>query len=297
MKLEAGKRYKARNGDITEPLEYVGYSATYPYYARGVGGSKRGWAANGQWLAGDWNPQDYDPIEEYVEVPESVGVKKIKLEIGRRYVTRDGSLVGPLVDSGEGAPKGFPFKDEELVETWRQDGTWSLNPKKEYRLDIVAEYVGSGWVTPPTIMLESGKMYRTRGGVVAGPLEIQPEDPRVESYLADYIFAAELYGETEYWTKEGYNDRHCDGEPVLGPEDLIEEVQVAESVMTPTPDPEPDLYEDLVDWALSEMAETEETGTEFSEGYRFAIMQMLEDVLGLEVMQRTEYGVRGITEG
>jgi len=213
MKLEAGKRYKARNGDITEPLEYVGYSATYPYYARGVGGSKRGWATNGQWLAGDWNPQDYDLIEEYVEVPEYVEVKKIKLEIGRRYVTRDGSIVGPLVDSGEGAPKGFPFKDEELVEAWRQDGTWSLNPKKEYRLDIVAEYAGSGWV------------------------------------------------------------------------------------MTPTPDPETGLYEDLVDWALSEMAETEETGTEFSEGYRFAIMQMLEDVLGLEVMQRTEYGVRGITEG
>ena len=264
MKLEAGKRYKARNGDITEPLEYVEYAETYPYCAKGVGGTKRGWVTNGQWLSGDWDPQDYDLIEEYVEVPESVEVKKIKLEIGRRYVTRDGSIVGPLVDSGEGAPKGFPYKDEELVETWRQDGTWNLNPQKEHRLDIVAEYWGSGSVMTPT----PENLYRT-------------------AMIEDMIVSC-----TEC-NQRGFSKKpDCDG-CIAAVDDRIAAMQ---DTPTPTPDPETGLYEDLVGWALSEMAETEGTGTEFSEGYRFAIGRMLEDVLGLEVMQRTEYGVRGITD-
>lgn len=65
-------------------------------------------------------------VEEY---------RTMKLEVGKRYVQRDGTVTGELVESGS---PHYPFKCQELDRAWEKDGTWlegfvSLQ-------DIVAEY-------------------------------------------------------------------------------------------------------------------------------------------------------------
>jgi hypothetical protein len=60
--------------------------------------------------------------------------KKLKLEVGKRYVRRDGVITGPVVLSF------FPFRDPISGETYGVGGEWSMS-EEEFGRDIVAEYV------------------------------------------------------------------------------------------------------------------------------------------------------------
>jgi hypothetical protein len=69
----------------------------------------------------------------------------IKLEYGKRYVTRDGRVCGPLVATPADSRwhPDFPFFAEELPPgdwCWREDGTWSVLHPHEHGKDLVAEY-------------------------------------------------------------------------------------------------------------------------------------------------------------
>jgi len=265
VELKLGKRYTARNGQVTDPL-HLRKESVWGFGGKLPGDNfTRSWQADGTWGV---NPgADFDLVAE------------------------------------------FPFLDDAAAESWRHDGTWALDDGMEVRQDILKEYVEPESITNPNhpvgLVLEIGSFYRTRGGDIVGPLEFVDVRDR-SACLEDYAFTAELNGRELVWTQEGYYDRFSSKEPCISEEDLMEVIPAkipAEGKFWgtflkngPTPSPEESLEDDLVDWALQEMTETEETGTEFSEGYRFAIKQMLEGVLGLELVQRTEYGVREISE-
>ncbi len=60
----------------------------------------------------------------------------MQLQMGKRYVMRNGDITQPL----EYRPDffhGFPFKDG--IDVWREDGTWAMD-REECQFDVVREY-------------------------------------------------------------------------------------------------------------------------------------------------------------
>ena len=63
----------------------------------------------------------------------------MKLEYGKRYVTRKGLVSGPL-EKNTGFSE-FPFYCSELFRSFREDGTNRVDSGKEDPYDLVAEFV------------------------------------------------------------------------------------------------------------------------------------------------------------
>ncbi len=64
----------------------------------------------------------------------------LTLEVGKRYVRRDGKITGPLTDN-TGDFRDFVFLDPDSGETYQTDGLSGFGDDLEWREDIVAEYV------------------------------------------------------------------------------------------------------------------------------------------------------------
>lgn len=64
----------------------------------------------------------------------------MQIEAGKRYVTRAGAHVGPLVPTPGATRCVFPWYDAAVGMTYRNDGTYD-EPGSDY--DIIAEYVDS----------------------------------------------------------------------------------------------------------------------------------------------------------
>lgn len=61
----------------------------------------------------------------------------IKLEVGRRYVARDGSLWGPLRFAN--GPGTYPFQHgNSLMATWTKDGFFYAHTNEEHPRDLIA---------------------------------------------------------------------------------------------------------------------------------------------------------------
>lgn len=60
----------------------------------------------------------------------------LKLEVGKRYVRRDGDITAPLLPSGDQA---FPFCDPCQMHTYTAEGMWGLIGTSRH--DLIAEYV------------------------------------------------------------------------------------------------------------------------------------------------------------
>jgi len=134
MKLEAGKKYKNRNGEVKGPLEKSEVSfRQYPFFDN-LGDT---WTSGGGYhKPHPWHPKDL--IEEVKDEEQPTKETKMKLEEGKYYVTRDGRKVGP-VESYES------FRNQPPVNIWKSDGLlWSAagisydnrNPEE----DIVSEW-------------------------------------------------------------------------------------------------------------------------------------------------------------
>lgn len=66
----------------------------------------------------------------------------MKLEYGKRYVTRGGDVSGPLEQNRGGyIPTEFPFFCNKLCTSFRPDGTNLATPGEEDYNDLVAEFV------------------------------------------------------------------------------------------------------------------------------------------------------------
>lgn len=68
----------------------------------------------------------------------------IKLEVGKKYVARDGSVHGPLSYNNDGDSR-YAFCDSE--NTWRRDGRYYIGCTNS--LDLVREYVEPGSANDP----------------------------------------------------------------------------------------------------------------------------------------------------
>lgn len=97
---------------------------------------------------------------EFIEFDDRGGEERIRradqykladtplaVEAGKRYRTRDGRIVGPMVASGGRYDAEYPFSVQHdvassLGKAWRADGTFSPTRNTEHAADIVAEFTG-----------------------------------------------------------------------------------------------------------------------------------------------------------
>jgi hypothetical protein len=69
-----------------------------------------------------------------------VAPKPLRLEVGKRYLRRDGVVIGRIVALNVPAEDPFTFEDPERGVTYRSDGRWSISPSDLHPFDIVSEY-------------------------------------------------------------------------------------------------------------------------------------------------------------
>lgn len=119
IKLEVGKYYKDRNGDIIGPLRFSSTREPYPFIHLG-----RSYKEDGSWaMSGDHH---WDLIEE---VP-----KPLKLEVGKYYKNRGGEIIGPIELLHNGSD--YCYVCDTL--SYREDGVWSV-VDTDNLLDLIEE--------------------------------------------------------------------------------------------------------------------------------------------------------------
>jgi hypothetical protein len=101
----------------------------------------------------------------------------IKLEYGKRYVTRNGAVTSPLCHCG-GEHASFKFESVgcEIPDArWRHDGTWSLAPDITSDNDLVSEYVkpsnpkdSIGVTKPPLSCVPCGPLFEIGAAMLDG---------------------------------------------------------------------------------------------------------------------------------
>lgn len=122
----------------------------------------------------------------------------VKLEVGKKYICRNGNVVGPLVPNNSDCPyerERHPFADESFHITWTDIGTywWSLGSSiSESPWDIVSVVEET---TEEKVRLEEGKRYVLRDGRVTGPMHAKEH--------RTYNWWAGVEGFILSWTDDG----------------------------------------------------------------------------------------------
>lgn len=90
IKVQEGKYYRTRGGDVVGPAKHDGGDSYYPWICAGDI-----YTNDGSWVEDEYNPQDLISEVTVIDAPP-------KLEDGKRYCTvkPDGSE-GPVVELGE----------------------------------------------------------------------------------------------------------------------------------------------------------------------------------------------------
>lgn len=137
-KLEAGKRYIRRDGEVSGPLVHTNaphnlfidptHSIDYP--------------VDGRYFSDPSDESRYDLVSEYVEpaaepaAEPAVEPAKLKLEAGKRYMRRDGAVTEPLTCIPSGL---YPFADPFGGARYLPDGRW-IDDGLDHPQDLVSEY-------------------------------------------------------------------------------------------------------------------------------------------------------------
>jgi len=87
----------------------------------------------------------------------------MKLEAGKRYLTRDGQVTGPLIQTPNYL-HSYEGMVGEVSLSWLDNGKW-LDECTEQRLDLVSEYLATGETTND-IVTKSGSHYVAEGNQV-----------------------------------------------------------------------------------------------------------------------------------
>jgi hypothetical protein len=132
MRLEEGKRYRDGNGKVTGPLVYSKWNA---------------WPFRDPENDDTYDEKGYcgfladSPFNLVEEVGGEVDEVKLSLEVGKRYVSREGKVTGPLTKSNYGQ---WPFRDplDGCGATFRPDGTFDTERGYESPFDLVREFTG-----------------------------------------------------------------------------------------------------------------------------------------------------------
>jgi hypothetical protein len=136
----------------------------------------------------------------------AVAEKKLQLAEGRYYLIRGGKssevkVVGPVTRNPQGI-SSYPWMVESESQTYTDSGNVFTYRKSDD--DLVRE------VAKPPLQVEAGAYYKTRGGEVVGPMELDTSgSPGI------YIWGAD----DEWWTEEGRFTQNGDHDY-----DLIERV-------------------------------------------------------------------------
>lgn len=149
-----------------------------------------------KFLAGDSEPEDPTHVNA-----ETTNPTEIKLETGKRYVLRNGSLTPPLKQLGADLTYSFYAYVDGVARSWTPEGIHdrTLEPGTN-PLDVVLEHPGEE-PKPAKIKIEVGKRYVLVNGEITGPMEHYP--PRQWSAMV---------GKTRrYWKPNG--SRSCVASP------------------------------------------------------------------------------------
>ena len=144
IRLKVGGRYLTRDGREAAVTTISLGSTAWPFRGAVVGDETaydRSWTSDGRYCY-DGAPHSLDLVSEYVEPP------KFQIEIGKKYLTRDGRIAevtGP--SDGEYSFEGNP--EGSSREVWRADGSWHWVVGEEHELDLVSEYVGPAAANEP----------------------------------------------------------------------------------------------------------------------------------------------------
>lgn len=139
----------------------------------------------------------------------------MKLEVGKRYVLRNGIVTGPLKHDGQDEIS-FPFYDpnRRKITTdnyWRKDGSFSTSREPDSVFDIVSEYVEPEPKEPPvgeryiTAMQENELRWKwmvpDKPGLWAYGGGYQEESPTFDScYLVKDEDDIQSYSTLKSWT-------------------------------------------------------------------------------------------------
>lgn len=154
MKLEAGKRYVDREGNVRGPLR----SVTSPIRLK-LGyvfeDDDNDWGAHGQFNAKENCSSVLDLIAEHVEKPTFM------IEVGKRYFARNGMASGPVTHNGV----YFQAQLDGANRLFRLDGS---HFGSDSQLDLVSEAQPQN--LPDPVSLEAGKRYVTISGDITSPM-------------------------------------------------------------------------------------------------------------------------------
>jgi len=159
LTLEVGKRYVTRDGQITDPLEpfepLVRSRLAFLAFLDLNRQVKQTWCPDGCYYA-DGAPSKYDLVSLYEEpaTPTPPVNPPLTLEVGKRYVARDGRVTSPLLVDHCDPIYPFTDGDGDGDITWRPDGQWSI--AGDSSRDLIKEYVPNitvSFTLPPELVL------------------------------------------------------------------------------------------------------------------------------------------------
>lgn len=122
MKLEAGKKYRLRSGEVVGPLENRG-GGTYPFCWVSLGGHLLTWTPEGNYDLGEIGSTD-DIVSEVEKEPS------ISLELGKWYQMRNGRIVNDLQLCCD--PE-YPFFSKTHRMTWHNSKSPVLLHRNRWR--------------------------------------------------------------------------------------------------------------------------------------------------------------------
>lgn len=171
--LEVGKYYRTRDNQILGPLEASpSDSKTFPFVC-----NRYSFTQKGKY----WDSPTTCPLDLMEEVPNP-NPKVLQLEIGKRYIRRDGEITGPIGKSS--ASIRYPFWDSLNDYSYTSTGhLWVC--KTETTKDLVEEYVE----TEIPFEIGVGKVYINGYGDASAPIvqvdntEYCFKDPSIRRYF------------------------------------------------------------------------------------------------------------------
>lgn len=177
--VEIGTRYLTLDGNITSPMTKQGAHNDYPFGAK----VHNVWYT---WAQGGMNSKE--SAKDLVKVWRD----SLVIEHGKRYVTRNGNVTGPMYNYvGPHAYRWESSVGGVTGMTWMANGSWIQDGRK-HDLDLVrvATLEETGF------KIEIGKHYLTRSGEVVGPMR---EAPR----YAQGVLSCKFKGKENGWYPDG----------------------------------------------------------------------------------------------
>jgi hypothetical protein len=167
--IEEGKRYVRRDGKVIGPMEIYEEHEESDYKWYDPTDSET-YTDDGRYYVKEPN-SEFNIVAVYEETDS-----QIVIEEGKRYLDREGSIIGPMKpneDRNEDS-NDFIWLDHQNNSYMSNGNFYNTGTISEY--DLIKEYEEPKPEEPPTpeLKIEAGKRYIRRDGVISGPIEPNP---------------------------------------------------------------------------------------------------------------------------